>query len=42
MDSFQILLVVSTNFAGTPKFLIDSIRVGFDVKRNKKGDLFFR
>jgi hypothetical protein len=31
MDSFQILLVVSTNFAGTSKFLIDSIRVGFDV-----------
>jgi len=42
MDSFQILFVVSTNFAGTSKFLIDSIRVGFDVKRNKKGDLFFR
>jgi hypothetical protein len=31
MDSFQILLVVSTNFAGTSKFLIDSIKVGFDV-----------
>jgi hypothetical protein len=31
MDSFQILLVISTNFAGTSKFLIDSIRVGFDV-----------
>jgi hypothetical protein len=31
MDSFQILIEVSTNFAGTSKFLIDSIRVGFDV-----------
>jgi hypothetical protein len=38
MDSFQILLVVSTNFAGTSKFLIDSIRVGFDVsdRENKR------
>jgi hypothetical protein len=41
MDSLQILLVVSTNFAGTSKFLIDSIRVGFDVSE-RKGDLFFR
>jgi len=31
MDSFQILFEISTNFAGTSKLSIDSVKIGFDI-----------